>query len=65
MSKEQQVNTLTPRRKSNFNDNEIIYKLYKQRLTNHQLPVNNKRPITMDYTKVKKSKQQPEVIVLD
>jgi len=56
-----------PRHKQNLNDNEIIYKLYKERLTNKKPPVANKRPIiqTNEYTNVKKSKQQPELIVLD
>jgi len=68
ISKECHVETLVPRHKQNLNDNEIIYKLYRQRLTNNKPPVANKRPITQtnEYTNVKKSKQQqPEIIVLD
>jgi len=71
ISKESQVETVVPRHKQNLNDNEIIYKLYKQRLTNNKPVVSNKRPMTktIEYTNVKKSKQekqqQPEIIVLD
>ncbi len=74
ISKECQVETLTPRRKQNLNDNEIIYKLYKERLTNNKPSVTNKRALTTttEYTNVKKPKQpqqqqqqQPELIVLD
>jgi hypothetical protein len=56
-----------PQHKQNLNDNEIIYKLYKERLTNNKSPVANKRPMiqTNENTNVKKSKQQPELIVLD
>ncbi|CAF4484383.1 unnamed protein product [Rotaria socialis] len=67
-----QVETLIPRRKQNVINNEIIYSLYKQRLTNNVSPVpksvTNKRPTTIntEYSTSKKSKQQSsEIIVLD
>ncbi|CAF5186740.1 unnamed protein product, partial [Rotaria magnacalcarata] len=67
-----QVETLIPRRKQNVINNEIIYSLYKQRLTNNVSPVpksvTNKRPTTIntEYSTVKKAKQQSsEIIVLD
>jgi len=70
--KESKIETLIPRRKQNLNDNEIIYKLYKQRLTNGVSPesksTEKKRPLTKnnEYSNVKKSKQpQSEIIVLD
>jgi len=72
ISKESEIQTLMPRRKENLTGNEIIYKLYKQRLTNNKSPVLNhvdkKRPSTKhnEYSNVKKPKQQtPELIVLD
>jgi hypothetical protein len=62
-----------PRRKENLTGNEIIYKLYKQRLTNNKSPVllnhvSKKRPPTKhnENSNVKKPKQQtPDLIVLD
>ncbi len=69
ISKEQHVETLIPRQKKTLNDNEIIYRLYKQRLTNNEPAVSNKRSSTKtsEYSNVKKPKQQhqPEIIVLD
>ncbi|CAF1017939.1 unnamed protein product [Rotaria sordida] len=72
--KESDVETLIPRRKQNLIGNEIIYNLYKQRLTNNvssvSQPVATKRQSTRntEYSNVKKSKQQQqqsEIIVLD
>jgi len=60
--------SITSKECPTLNDNEIIYKLYKQRLTNNQSSTtNNKRPLTttIEYLSIKKSKQQPEIIVLD
>jgi len=60
--------SITSKECPTLNDNEIIYKLYKQRLTNNQSSItNNKRPLTttIEYLSIKKSKQQPEIIVLD
>ncbi|CAF0861897.1 unnamed protein product [Adineta ricciae] len=66
------VQTLVPRRKGALTENEIIYKLYRQRLTNNNATTSSnvvrKRPLTRvnDCTTVKKSKQHiPELIVLD
>ena len=64
-SKTSPVQTLTPRSTSN---NEIIYKLYQQRLTKKS-PISKKRPLTKpnENSTIKKPKpsQQPEIIVLD
>ncbi|CAF1296450.1 unnamed protein product [Adineta steineri] len=69
ISKESEVQTLTPRRRQNLTDNEIIYRLYKDRLTNNGSDdVVRKRVLTKntDYSNVKKQKQQvPELIILD
>ncbi|CAF0747370.1 unnamed protein product [Adineta ricciae] len=67
-----EVQTLVPRRKGALTENEIIYKLYRQRLTNNNTTTSSdvvrKRPLTRvnDCSTVKKSKQQiPELIILD
>ncbi|CAF1503288.1 unnamed protein product [Adineta steineri] len=69
IAKESEVQTLTPRRRQNLTDNEIIYQLYKDRLTNNGSDdVVRKRVLTKntDYSNVKKQKQQvPELIILD
>ena len=63
--KDTQVETLIPRHRSTSNDNEIIYQLYRQRLTNKS-PVSTKRSFT-ESSNVKRAKPspQPEIIVLD
>ncbi|CAF3490989.1 unnamed protein product [Rotaria sp. Silwood1] len=72
--KDSNVETLIPRRKPNLADNEIIYSLYKQRLTNNvsttspQMTKKRQSTINTEYTNVKKGKQQQpqsEIIVLD
>ncbi|UJR10103.1 hypothetical protein I4U23_014325 [Adineta vaga] len=72
ISTECEPQTLTPRRKQTLTDNEIIYKLYRERLTNNASPVSadvvSKRPLSRadDNLNVKKTKRQiPELIVLD
>ena len=80
ISKDDKVDALIPQCKQNCINNEIIYKLYQQRLTNNLLPgsnsiVTNKRQLTTnnDYSNGQKSKQQKqqpeqqqsEIIVLD
>jgi hypothetical protein len=72
-AKECKVETLIPRRKQNPPENEIIYKLYTQRLTNIASPVSNsvdkKRSLMNDteHSKTKRPKEQaqPELIVID
>ena len=65
-----QVQTLSPRRKQTPTSNDIIYQLYRQRLTNPS-PISNKRSSTKstDNSTVKRTKPsaqpQPEIIVLD
>ena len=59
------IQTLTPRHKPNGQGNEILYELYKQRLTNpSKSVVKKKRSLPMEKSNVKRFKQ-PEVIVLD
>lgn len=65
VAKDTQVETLIPRHRSTSNDNEIIYQLYRQRLTNKS-PVSTKRSFTeSSNTKRAKPSPQPEIIVLD
>jgi len=65
-SNDSRVETLIPRSKQNYNNSEIIYRLYQQRLTNKS-PNSKKRPLAvpLENSNVKKPKQQPEIIVLD
>jgi hypothetical protein len=64
--RESPIETLTPCRKQNLDDNEFIYKLYTQRLTNSSSTESKKRSSVKptEYPTVKKSKQS-EIIVLD
>jgi hypothetical protein len=61
---EKDVLTLTPRRRTN---NETIYNLYQQRLTNAMSSLNEKRnsPENNDVLIRKKTKEQPELVILD
>lgn len=68
IAKDTQVQTLSPRRRQTPTGNEIIYQLYRQRLTNRS-PNATKRSSAkaMENSNAKRSKpsQQPEIIVLD
>jgi hypothetical protein len=66
ITKEHTVKTLIPRRRDDRSNNETRYNLYTHRLTNNISSV-HKRPTSKDIksSEAKKSKQQPEIIVLD